>query len=212
MRKRREQFSDRLARLFPPKQLSGSEKDMARTVTFAVTDACSLRCSYCYQGVKSHHAMSFETAKNFTDLLLRGDNPYINPDNSPGVIIKFIGGEPLLEIDLIDRTTDYFISEMIRLRHPWATRFMLSICSNGTEYFNPKVQDYLKKYLHHLSFSISVDGCKELHDACRVFPDGRGSYDVAIAGVEHFTKVLGGKMGSKMTLAPQNVGYTFQAG
>ncbi len=119
--------------------------------------------------------MSWETAKKFTDQLLCGANPYINPDNSPGVIIEFIGGEPLLEIELIDRITDYFISEMIRLHHPWATRFMLSICSNGTEYFNPKVQDYLKKHLHHLSFSISVDGCKELHDACRVFPNGRGT-------------------------------------
>ncbi len=211
MRKRLEQFNDRLARLFPPKQLPGGEKDMARTVTFAVTDACSLRCTYCYQGVKSNHVLSFETAKKFTDMLLRGDNSYINQDNSPGVIIEFIGGEPLLEIELIDQITDYFISEMIRLRHPWATRFMLSICSNGTEYFNPKVQSYLKKHMSHLSFGISIDGCRELHNACRVFPDGRGSYDAAIAGVKHFTDVLGGKMGSKMTLAPQNVGYTFQA-
>ena len=114
MRKRLEQFNDRLARLFPPKQLPGGEKDMARTVTFAVTDACSLRCTYCYQGVKSNHVLSFETAKKFTDMLLRGDNSYINQDNSPGVIIEFIGGEPLLEIELIDQITDYFISEMIK--------------------------------------------------------------------------------------------------
>lgn len=206
-----EQFQDYLARLFPPGPSESGERKLARTVTFAVTDACSLRCTYCYQGVKSHHVMSFETAKKFTDLVLRGDNPYINPELSPGIVIEFIGGEPLLEIELIDRITDYFIGELIRLRHPWATRFMLSICTNGTEYFNPKVQAYLKKHRNHLSFSISVDGCKELHDACRLFPDGRGSYDKAIAGVEHFTKVLGGRMGSKMTLAPQNVGCTFQA-
>ncbi len=165
----------------------------------------------CYQTVKAHHAMSFETAKKFTDLILRGDNEYINPGNSPGVVIEFIGGEPLLEISLIDRVTDYFIGEMVRLRHPWANRFRLSICSNGTEYFDPKVRAYINKHLPHLSFSISIDGSKRLHDACRVFPDGRGSYDIAIAGVEHFTKVLGGKMGSKMTIAPPNVGYVFEA-
>ena len=68
-------------------------------------------------------------------MLLRDDNPYINTRNSPGLVIEFIGGEPLLEIDLVDKITDYFISELIRLRHPWATRFRLSICSNGTEYF-----------------------------------------------------------------------------
>lgn len=206
-----EQYQDYLARLFPPKKLPDGEQQLARAVTFAVTDACSLRCTYCYQGVKSNHVMSFETAKKFVDLILDENNPYINPENSPGVIIEFIGGEPLLEIELIDKITDYFIGEMIRMRHPWATRYRISICSNGTEYFKPKVQEYLKKHMNHLSFSISIDGCKELHDACRVFPDGRGSYDVAIAGVKHFTEVLGGIMGSKMTLAPQNIQHTFKA-
>jgi radical SAM peptide maturase (CXXX-repeat target family) len=73
------------------------------------------------------------------------------------------------------------------------------------------VQAYLKKHLGHLSFSISVDGNKALHDSCRVFPDGRGSYDLAISGVTHFTQVLGGTMGSKMTLAPSNVDKTAEA-
>jgi len=210
--RRMEQFQDYLSRLFPPgAAAAGEDRPLARTVTFAVTDACSLRCSYCYQGIKGRNVMSFETAKKFTDMLLRDDNPYINTRNSPGLIIEFIGGEPFLEIELIDKITDYFIGEMIRLRHPWATRFRVSICSNGTEYFDPKVQEYIRRHLPHLSFSISIDGCKELHDACRVFPDGRGSYDVAIAGVKHFTEVLGGVMGSKMTLAPQNIGYTFRA-
>lgn len=209
--KRPEQYQDYLARLFPPQALPGGGQQLARTVTFAVTDACTLRCTYCYQGVKGHHVLGFGTAKKFVDILLSGDSPYINPQLSPGVIIEFIGGEPLLEIGLIGRITDYFIGEMIRLHHPWATRYRISICSNGTEYFRPQVQAYLKKHLAHLSFSISIDGCRALHDACRVFPDGRGSYDIAIAGVEHFTKVLGGVMGSKMTLAPQNVQYTFQA-
>ena len=172
MRKKLEQFQDYLARLFSEEHPEGGKRRLARTVTFAVTDACSLRCTYCYQGIKAHHVMDFETAKKFTDMVLAG-NRYMNPENSPGVIIEFIGGEPLLEIELVDKITDYFIGEMIRLRHPWATRFRLSICSNGTEYFDPKVQAYLKNHLNHLSFSISIDGCKELHDACRVFPDGR---------------------------------------
>jgi sulfatase maturation enzyme AslB (radical SAM superfamily) len=58
--------------------------------------------------------MSFETAKKFIDMLLDSeteeDNPYINIENSPGLIIEFIGGEPFLEIELMDQITDYFIS------------------------------------------------------------------------------------------------------
>ena len=213
MRAGTEQFQDYVNRLFPvgPGLSPDGRRVLSRTVTFQVTDACTLRCTYCYQGVKGSHVLPFETAKKFVDLLLRDDNPYINTRNSPGVVLEFIGGEPLLEIGLIDRITDYFLQEAIRLHHPWATRFRLSICSNGTEYFNPQVQAYLKKHLHHLSFSISIDGNRQLHDACRVYPDGRGSYDTVIAGVEHFTKVLGGRMGSKMTIAPSNVGYVFEA-
>ena len=187
---------------------------MARTVTFQVTDACNLACTYCYQINKAHHTMKFEDAKAFVDMLLDADSKsssYINPDLSPAIVIEFIGGEPLLEIDLIDQITDYFIGEMIRRHHKWATRYMLSICSNGVLYFDERVQKYLKKHMGHLSFSISIDGNKELHDACRVFPDGRGSYDIAIAGVKHYTEVLHGTMGSKMTIAPQNVQYVFAA-
>lgn len=210
MIRRTEQFQDRLARLFHVKIQDGQRPKLARTVTFAVTDACTLRCTYCYQSIKADHYMSFEVARKFVDLLLDG-NAYINPDNSPGVIIEFIGGEPFLAIDLIDQITDYMIGQMILRRHPWATRYMISICSNGTLYFDPRVQAYLKKHLHHLSFSVSIDGNQRLHDACRIFPDGSGSYDVAMKAVRHFVDVLGGRMGSKMTLCPANVAYTYEA-
>lgn len=168
----------------------------------------------CYQIAKQEHVMSWEVAKQFCDLLLDSteeNNEYINPEISNGLIMEFIGGEPFLAIELIDKICDYMIDQMITRQHPWATRFMISICSNGVLYFDPRVQAFMEKHKHHLSFSISIDGCKELHDACRVFPDGSGSYDIAMAGVEHFREHFKGKMGSKMTLAPGNIDYTFKA-
>lgn len=206
-----EQFNDRMARLFP---IEGDKKASIRNVTFQVTDACNLCCTYCYQINKGHHVMPFEIAKKFIDMLLSyetsEDNEYINLENSNGLIMEFIGGEPFLEIELIDKITDYFISEMYRLRHPWATRYMISICSNGLLYFDPKVQAYLNKHKHHLSFSVTVDGNKVLHDSCRIRPDGSGSYDAAIAAVKDWVS-KGNYMGSKMTIAPANVTYTFDA-
>lgn len=202
-----ENYIDQMARLFPP----GKDNCMARTVTFAVTDDCNLRCSYCYQGRKNKNVLSFGTAKKFMDLILSEDNEYYTEDNTPAVILEFIGGEPFLEIDLMDQITNYFIHEMIRLRHRWLTRFMISICSNGVLYFQPKVQAYIKKHLSHLSFSVTIDGNKALHDSCRVFPDGRGSYDRAIKAVEHYTQVLKGYMGSKITLCPENIGHISDA-
>lgn len=213
--KKVEQFQDRLARLFPqPYDSEAKTKALARNVTFQVTDDCNLRCTYCYQIHKGHHSMPFDVAKRFIDMLLAAkddnDNEYVNSENSPGLIIEFIGGEPFLEIDLMDQITDYFISEMLRLQHPWATRYMISICSNGLLYFDERVQKYMQKHKNHLSFSITIDGNKELHDACRIQPNGKGSYDIAMAAVKDWMS-KGNFMGSKITVAPGNVMYVFDA-
>ena len=213
MQKRIEQFADYYSRLFPRQNGKPHEKQLARTVTFQVTDACNLRCTYCYQINKGHHVMPFSIARKFVDYLLNADesNTHINPTISPAIILEFIGGEPLLEIGLIDQIIDYFLDQAIRRHHPWAKAYMISICSNGVLYFDPRFQEFIKKYRSHLSFSISIDGNKKLHDACRVFPDGSGSYDIAIRGVKHYREFWHGKMGSKMTLAPGNIKYTYEA-
>lgn len=210
LNRRHDQYSDFLRKIYPEEL----DLDMAKTVTFQVTENCNLKCSYCYQINKKPNAMSFEDAKIFIDKILARDPSYvdyIDSYNSQGVVIEFIGGEPFLEIDLIEQITDYFISQLILLNHPWKYRFRISICSNGVLYFNEKVQNYIKKHFNHLSFSISIDGNKELHDSCRLFPDGSGSYDIAIAGVKHFTETLKGYMGSKMTLCPSNIQHTGEA-
>ena len=69
--------------------------------------------------------------------------------------------------------------QMIKKHHPWLFRHRFSICSNGLLYFDPKVQDFLHKYYTRVSFSISVDGNKELHDSCRIDKAGNGTYDRA---------------------------------
>lgn len=219
-----EQFQDKIARLFPIENLNNTKNNLealsqnrralARTITFQVTDDCNLCCSYCYQINKAEHYMDFDVAKRFIDMLLDADessNEYINPSNSPGIIIEFIGGEPFLAVDLIDRITDYFIRQMIEKQHPWVARYKISISTNGTLYFNPKVQEYIKKNMRNLSLGISIDGNKKLHDSCRVFPDGSGSYDIAMKAVRHYVDELGGFIGSKMTLAPENIMYTKEA-
>ena len=158
--------------------------------------------------------MTFDVAKMAIDKILIRDSSvsnFIDSYNTQGIIIEFIGGEPFLEIDLIDQITSYFISSMIQLNHPWATKFRISICSNGVLYFSPKVQDYINKYSNFLSLTITIDGNKQLHDACRVFPDGSGSYDSAIKAAIHYKKNHNGKIGSKMTIAPDNVQFIYDA-
>ena len=158
--------------------------------------------------------MPFDVAKRFIDMLIENNEEtkqYIDSYNSTGLIMEFIGGEPFLEVDLIDQIIDYFVEQLIIHDHPWQYNYRVSICSNGLNYFDDKVQDFIKRRIDVLSFNISIDGNKELHDSCRIQPNGEGSYDIAMAGVQHFREVFGGRMGSKMTLAPANIGFTAAA-
>ena len=209
------QYSDWLIHLYENNIPNLQFHDMlVPSISFQVTDNCNLRCSYCYQINKGTHKMSFKTAKEFIDLLIENNTQtqkYLDTKNCLGVVLDFIGGEPFLEIELIDQILDYFQKITIEKNHPWQYHWRASFSSNGTLYFNPEVQYFLKKYIDKISLSITVDGNKKLHDSCRKFPDGTGSYDLAIAAVDHYVNKLHGYMGSKITLAPQNIQYTFEA-
>ena len=211
MSKKIESYSNSINRLFGP---FGSIEKGVKNITFQVTEDCCLNCTYCYQNNKSKKVMTFDVAKKaIDDILERSDRvkDYVDSYDTAGAVIEFIGGEPLMAIDLITEITEYFICRLIELDHPWQNRFRFSMCSNGVLYFDPKVQEYFRKYGKYLSFSISRDGNKELHDACRVFHDGSGSYDIAMKAVRHYIDVLHGQMGSKMTLAPGNIDHTYEA-
>lgn len=190
----------------------GADGDVyVHNFTFQTTERCSLNCTYCYQFNKSPMRMSFDTAKKFIDNLLADKYGYINRYNSPAIIIEFIGGEPLLEITLTRKIYEYFLDQCYELNHPWFTMHRISICSNGMQYFDKEVQDFFKEYAHTVSFNISIDGNKELHDSCRIQPNGEGSYDIDMMALNHFNKHYTPERNSKMTLAPENMKYLFES-
>lgn len=173
--------------------------------------ANNLAVHNCYQINKSPMKMTFDIAKKFVDDLLHDKYDYINQHNSPAIILEFIGGEPLLEIDLTRKIYEYFLEQCYELNHPWFTMHRLSICSNGLQYFNPNVQSFFKEYSHNISFNISIDGNKKLHDACRIQPNGEGSYDIDMMALQHYTSHYVPDKNSKMTLAPGNIKYLFES-
>lgn len=80
------------------------ESGRAKSITFIVTKDCQLACKYCYLvGKNSKERMSWEIAKQAIDYILSREDEF----KEESVIWDFIGGEPFLEIDLIDRICDY---------------------------------------------------------------------------------------------------------
>ena len=102
------------------------------------------------------------------------------------VIWDFVGGEPFLEIDLIDKICDYIRCEMFRLDHHWFDSYRFSFSTNGINYDSEKVQRFIQKNRNHLSIGITIDGTKRKHDINRVWKGGgeeRGSYDDVIRNI-----------------------------
>lgn len=199
------EFSNMIAMLNPDKIREDGDTVSAITITFQVTEDCNLKCSYCYQTCKSKNKMSIETAKKAIDMILT-DEKYCKVNIKQGCIIEFIGGEPFLEIDLIEEIYRYFIRRCIELNHHWLHFHRISICSNGLLYFTDKVQRFIEKYHQTLSLTVSIDGPKELHDACRVNHNNEGSYDAA-SKAAHDLQTRFGLKTTKATLAPENIMY-----
>jgi len=148
-----------------------------KNVTFIVTEDCQLRCRYCYIiGKNTKNVMSFDIAKESLEYLLTRRDIF----SEDSVILDFIGGEPLLEIETIEKICNYFKFRSFELDHPWFDRYRISLSSNGLLYDNTRVQKFIAKNRNHVSLGISIDGTKQKHDNQRIYPNGTGSYDIVV--------------------------------
>lgn len=140
--------------------------------------------------------MDFEVARQFIDYVLNA-----SIQRSDAVVLDFIGGEPFLEIELIDRICDYFKIRTYEMGSQWYWNYRISICTNGVNYSDEKIRKFLEKNRGKISVSITVDGIKEKHDLQRVFPDGSGSYDVIDKNIDLWLEQFPGS--TKVTFASE---------
>ncbi|MCT4597462.1 MAG: radical SAM peptide maturase, CXXX-repeat target family [Vallitalea sp.] len=179
-----------------------------KNVTIVLTEECNLRCTYCYQHGKNKVFLTKEKAKDIVEFLLNPSkhNGYIDLEKHKCVILDFIGGEPMLNIEVMDYFMDYFKMRAIELEHPWAYNYMISMSSNGTLYLTDEFQNFMKKNDGRVDVGITIDGNKKLHDSCRIYKDGTGSYDDVLKSVKVWIKDRQDPT-TKVTLAPQNLDY-----
>ena len=123
------------------------------------------------------------------------------------VIWDFIGGEPFLEIDLIDRICDYLKREMYRKNHHWFNSYRFSFSTNGINYDTEKVQRFINKNYSHLSIGITIDGTKRKHDLNRIWKgNGAGSYDDVIRNIPLWLKQFPNG-NTKVTISSADIPY-----
>lgn len=161
----------------------GWQEGESKDITFIVTKDCQLACKYCYLvGKNEKERMGWEVAKSAIDYILDNEKEF----TEASVIWDFIGGEPFLEIDLIDKICDYLKVEMYRRNHHWFNSYRFSFSTNGINYNSEKVQRFIEKNRNHLSIGITIDGTQKKHDLNRIWKgDGpeRGSYTDVVANI-----------------------------
>lgn len=176
----------------------------AKNITFIVTKDCQLACKYCYLvGKNSKERMPWEVAKQAIDYILDQEEDM----KETSVVWDFIGGEPFLEIDLIDRICDYLKTEMFRRNHHWFNSYRFSFSTNGINYHTDKVQQFIQKNRDHLSIGITIDGTERKHDLNRIYKgDGRGSYADVVRNIPLWQQQFPGA-GTKVTISSADLPY-----
>lgn len=198
------------------KEVSSDWERSYKSITFIVTKDCQLACKYCYLvGKNAKERMSWDVAKKTIDYILNNHSFF----NEEAVVWDFIGGEPFLEIDLIDKICDYIKTEMFRLCHPWFDNYRFNFSTNGINYNSEKIQSFIKKNITHLSIGITIDGTKRKHDLNRIWKtedmergvvpnqsEEKGSYDDVVKNIPLWLEQFPGA-GTKVTISSADIPY-----
>ena len=188
----------------------------AKNITFIVTKDCQLACKYCYLvGKNTKERMPWEVAKTAIDYILDHEEEF----REESVIWDFIGGEPFLEIDLIDKICDYLKTEMYRRDHHWFNSYRFSFSTNGINFHTEKVQRFIQKNASHLSIGITIDGTERKHDLNRIWKtpemergimpkpeEERGSYKDVVKNIPLWLSQFP-EGGTKVTISSPDIPY-----
>lgn len=182
------------------------QSGIAKSITFIVTKDCQLACKYCYLvGKNEKERMSWDVAQKAIDYILSHESDF----QEESVVWDFIGGEPFLEIDLIEHICDYIKKELFRRNHHWFNSYRFSFSTNGINYDSEKVQRFIKKNKNHLSIGITIDGTKAKHDLNRIWKGlgkERGSYDDVVRNIPLWLKQFP-YGGTKVTISSADIPY-----
>jgi uncharacterized protein len=130
-----------------------------------ITNACNLRCHYCYVSKSPDH-MQQETLRCAVDAVIRSAVRHAYGS----VHLKYAGGEATLQMPQVIATHDY--AQKLAQEHH--LRLSASLLSNGTIMTQRMIEQLKERHIHVM---ISLDGIGTAHDGQRPYLDGRsGSF------------------------------------
>jgi uncharacterized protein len=150
-----------------------------------LTEACNLRCEYCWEPKAAARHMSSETALRAVDRLLANRDDDLH--------IFFFGGEPLLRLDVMREV----VGEVRRR----GRKVHYSMTTNGT-LLDEETAGFLAE--SGITYLLSLDGGREMHDRHRRTAAGEGTWDSVVSRLR-MLKSLQPWQGARVTVTPGNV-------
>ena len=131
------------------------------------TEQCNFRCQYCFELLED--APKGIMSEEIQDAVVR--YVYQKLPRYQGLQVTFFGGEPLLAMSAVRRLSRMFM-EACKAMHKF---YSAVIVTNG--YLLTK--DIFEELLSYrvIYYQITLDGCKDTHDAQRYLIDKRGSFE-----------------------------------
>ena len=150
------------------------------SASLLVTEDCNMACKYCFE-LKGRNKKSMTEEIGYKSIDFLFNNAL--ETKSSHIYLMLFGGEPFLQVDLMDKMLMYAIEKC----KPHNIQVQANIVTNATIY-NDKVDKFLRKYIDliDLNTQLSVDGIKVSHDENRVFKNGQGSYDTIFKNIPKF--------------------------
>ena len=147
-----------------------------------VTEKCMLACKYCYVPDAPGNNTYTKCEDMTWDIAKKAINAFseiVQTNGQKNVHIRFHGGEPLLNFELIKKAILY--TETLFVEY----NVSFHINSNGIV-----MNDAIAKFLseHNVDLEISLDGTEETHNKTRIFPNGRGSFNYAVKAIDTLKK------------------------
>ncbi len=132
--------------------MSDIKKGIRFSPSLCVTHSCNLDCVYCYQTHDNMNRMSFETACKSIDWIFANI-----PSDMSGVEISFIGGEPLIEFDLIKKIYEYTLVKYAN------EHFIFYATTNGV-LLNEDMKLWFSERKNNFVLGLSLDGTPDTHN------------------------------------------------
>jgi uncharacterized protein len=129
-----------------------------------VTNACNLRCEYCYISKSSEHMVE-DTSRQAVDAIFRS----ATRQHFKRVRVKYAGGEASLYLQRVLALHTY----ASQLAEQYEIAFSAYIISNGVALPQRAIEQFKA---HKIAVTISLDGIGAYHDRQRLFGNGQGSF------------------------------------